>query len=749
MRLAMEARAIALALCSPVSLLVLRSEPAAQVQWRVTVSPFRVVGSIGARDTGRGRTVLVVPNFHGGERVATSEWDGRSFFHHEPEGAWPSVRHGAEIVFDAARGRTVLFGGERGYSGQYLNETWEWDGARWTLRTPLVSPPARKAHAMSWDPARQRIVLFGGDDSNFVREPLRDTWEWDGDNWTRMAPPVSPPALRNHTMAYDPTGQRTLLFGGWTSANDTWAWDGTTWTQLTPATSPSARADAPAATDARRGRIVLYGGFNGVTHTQDTWEWTGSDWVQVLTAAKPPGSFLSNLTFDEARGHVTTITFDYQSNQASAVAVWEYDGADWRKPLRYPIAPERAYTAVAFDEARGETVLFGGFAGSRLADTWQWDGTQWHDRPAGPAPAPRHSHAMAYDSARHEVLLFGGGGDSGLLQDLWAWNGSAWSARTGGVPPLPRMFHAMAFDRARSRLVVFGGTNGSQALGDTWEWDGTTWSRATPAASPPARHAHAMCFDETRGLVVLFGGFGPGPFSDTWEYDGLTWRRRTPATNPPAGTLGMAYDSARRRSVLVVSDSASSATWEWDGTAWTRRDAPSGPWPLPTALAFDTRRDVIVDTAGSSVWEYGPIDPASFSTFGTGCAGSSGIPRLAPASRGDLPWIGETMRLEVASIPSGALAIVMHGFSRTTWLGVPLPLDLGTLGMPGCALRISPDLFFPCATTGSRATADLFFPNDRSHLAIPVFDQALVLDMLANPFGVTFTNAGEGRIGAK
>src|SRR2546430_14962699 len=50
--------------------------------------------------------------------------------------------------------------------------------------------------------------------------------------------------------------------------------------------------------------------------------------------------------------------------------------------------------AMAYDAARGVTVLFGGHTGA----TWEWDGTLWTYRPeTGPTA---NSAAMAFDMAR-------------------------------------------------------------------------------------------------------------------------------------------------------------------------------------------------------------------------------------------------------------------------------------------------------------------------------------------------------------
>ena len=39
--------------------------------------------------------------------------------------------------------------------------TWEYDGTGWFARTPAASPPARSGHALAYDSARGKVVLFG------------------------------------------------------------------------------------------------------------------------------------------------------------------------------------------------------------------------------------------------------------------------------------------------------------------------------------------------------------------------------------------------------------------------------------------------------------------------------------------------------------------------------------------------------------------------------------------------------------
>src|SRR5262249_40531958 len=137
-------------------------------------------------------------------------------------------------------------------------------------------PPARSFHALAHDISRNRIVLFGGS-SLSTGLVTGDTWEWDGRAWVDVTPAVGPPARRGHAMTYDGARRRVVLFGGRAQGSgaylsDTWEWDGREWTEVTPAVSPSPRAYHALAYDSDRDRVVMYGGFTAAGGVSETWE---------------------------------------------------------------------------------------------------------------------------------------------------------------------------------------------------------------------------------------------------------------------------------------------------------------------------------------------------------------------------------------------------------------------------------------------------------------------------------------------
>jgi hypothetical protein len=130
-------------------------------------------------------------------------------------------------------------------------------------------------------------------------------------------------------------------------------------------------------------------------------------------------------------------------------------------------------------------------------------------------------------------------------------------------------------------------------------------------------------------------------------------------------------------------------------------------------MAFDRKQQqlVLYGVFGSSPPEphhwvrYTFPDPqAKWAAFGSGCAGTAGTPSMAIAP-GSLPWAGypfHRQRHEPAGeLAPGAVRRLL-GASNASWQGLPLPFDLGVIGMPGCLLHVGMDLTFPLsAPTGS------------------------------------------------
>lgn len=540
-------------------------------------------------DTVRARTLLFGGFVHS-YQGDTWEWDGAIWKLVATTG--PEGRGLTALSFDSVRGRAVLFGG----FGVDDEATWEWDGSRWT-EVASTGPPLRVGHAMAYDSARQRTVLFGGAVWNGTDyDAYGDTWEWDGSTWTEVT--TTGPSARNaHAMVYDPVRQRTVLFGGSEGTNyldDTWEWDGASWTQVASG-GPPPRFFAVMGYDAVGARVILHAGHWGI-QLDDTWAWDGSVWTEIAT---PGPSARSNHGLASAGDRLIA----FGGTDAADVRLgdtWELSGSTWTE--RTPVAPPaRQGHAMAHDSLHERGILYGGLAGDgsgALADTWVWDGTRWMQG-AGAGPLRRYRHAMSHDAPRARTVLFGGLAEAAPIAGFtWEYDGSTWTigATTG---PSERDGAAMCYDATRARTVLFGGTDAAapfDLLGDTWEWDGLAWTLVA-TSGPSPRTGHVLAYDEVHQRAVLFGGDDGSVLGDTWGWDGSTWSLLSNApTDPPARRdSGLAFDAGIGELVLLGGSDGTATghfhdCWKLAGASWEQLFIANPSPRSQHALIYDRAR---------------------------------------------------------------------------------------------------------------------------------------------------------------
>ncbi|MGE3172342.1 MAG: kelch repeat-containing protein [Planctomycetota bacterium] len=283
----------------------------APCQWTADLllpGPAGITGAAGAYDTLRDQVLVF-----GGDRNGRTDqfWrlDGERWVALQPP-ARPSPRTDARMVSMVLSGRVMLYGGSPGSFQQELDETWEYDGITWTLRATTQSPGGRAGHAMAYDLARDRVVLFGGVQGVFVARD--DTWEWNGSNWLPVPTTASPSARHQASAAYDMRRGHVVLFGGSSIGGQldgtTWTFDGTDWTALAPATSPPPRARATMVFDWSDGHCRLVGGSNGapLDAHQDSWEFDGSTWTPT-PGPPPPGRMSAVMVYDPSRDRTVLV----------------------------------------------------------------------------------------------------------------------------------------------------------------------------------------------------------------------------------------------------------------------------------------------------------------------------------------------------------------------------------------------------------------------------------------------------------
>ncbi|MFX1255785.1 MAG: Kelch repeat-containing protein, partial [Promethearchaeota archaeon] len=292
----------------------------------------------------------------------------------------PRERSQHAMIFDCANQKTILFGGswDTGSGFQHLGDTWAYDYSTnlWTEFTPTTHPSARDSHAMVYDSTTNQTILFGGGPA--------ETWVYDylSNTWIQKFTGTSPPPLYNHAMAYDPVNQKVILFGGMNEGikDEFWAYDPATntWTELNPPLKPEARYGHTMVYDSANQKVILFGGNSAEGYRDDTWAYdcTNNTWIE-LNPTTPPSP--------------------------------------------------RYWHSMIYDTHNQKGVLFGGSGESGneynlLGDTWAYDysSNQWEDLSPSVNPPRRANTALVYDSVNHKAILFGG------LHEYQASYGDTW-----------------------------------------------------------------------------------------------------------------------------------------------------------------------------------------------------------------------------------------------------------------------------------------------------------------------------------
>jgi M6 family metalloprotease-like protein len=222
-----------------------------------------------AYDEARGQVVL----FGGQDGVSylnrnqTWIWDG-SNWHQAHPAASPPARFGHAMAYDPVRRKVVLFGGYGDYGES--NDTWLWDGMNWTQAVTSISPGARSGQSMTFDAAHREMILFGGTIGyNGVPSWYSDTWAWNGEAWYRKNVAPGPAGRTGHVLAYHPAlgvvmvggaGGKDVTETSWNYdfRRETWSWDGTQWTQQFPDNQPGPAYTLGASYDSTKQRLIFH-----------------------------------------------------------------------------------------------------------------------------------------------------------------------------------------------------------------------------------------------------------------------------------------------------------------------------------------------------------------------------------------------------------------------------------------------------------------------------------------------------------
>lgn len=341
------------------------------------------------------------------------------------------------------------------------------DGIWSALDGAVSAPSARREYAAVYDRVHRRYIMFAGftneqGDGYFL---FNEVWVLtldDTPSWSVLTIPGAVPGER-HTpqWGYDPARNRLLVFGGYGShypgmpfayLNDVWELklDGAPhWNEIVASgTPPAGRLAGAAVYDVLHQRFVGFGGTAGLP--VDTWQLDlrgQPEWSTVETdGVEPLGGYGMTSIFDPVRNRM--LIFGGSINEGyygTHNDTWELDLRPerplWRRLNPFgPLPLARRTLTSVFDPRRDRMVIFGGWDGTPnqsafLNDTWALslstaDGEWTPLSPDGSVPEVRDAMAAAYDPGSDRMVVFGGWSGTSLLGDtqFLTWDDAGQSA---------------------------------------------------------------------------------------------------------------------------------------------------------------------------------------------------------------------------------------------------------------------------------------------------------------------------------
>jgi hypothetical protein len=155
----------------------------------------------------------------------------------------PTGRNYHAMTYDAKNDRVLVWGDNS--DGPDDKSMWSYNFNKNTWQEMKLGesayPAGRDYPVMAYDAESDRTILYGG--VIFDGDEIGDeTWVYDSNTWTKMKPSNVPGKLSRHAIVYDNAADRIIIFGGWIDhdetnfSNQTWSYDFNTdtWTNLTP-----------------------------------------------------------------------------------------------------------------------------------------------------------------------------------------------------------------------------------------------------------------------------------------------------------------------------------------------------------------------------------------------------------------------------------------------------------------------------------------------------------------------------------
>ncbi|MHA2238776.1 MAG: Kelch repeat-containing protein [Candidatus Hodarchaeales archaeon] len=292
------------------------------------------------------------------------------------------------MVYDSNRNITILFGGMIGNGGSVLSDTWEFNSSNqvWNKVKTEGNPSGRFNFGFAFDSNNQKVILFGGMNSNYDRSD--EMWVYDPSDriWSKLSPQIHPSPRSDPEMVYDSDNNIIILFGGYnideTLLDDTWIYfiNNNTWKERFPEMGPEARYGHSMCYQTQKQRTILFGGrVEGLTNEIWEYDYLTNSWEELLLNEKPSVRYWHDMVYNPADNSLLL-----------------FGGDNDQFPLR------------------------------ALADTWVLNisANEWIEVSPHSNPEARNGHTMVYDLQSRQSILFGGLGEDYQknYQNTWSFS---------------------------------------------------------------------------------------------------------------------------------------------------------------------------------------------------------------------------------------------------------------------------------------------------------------------------------------
>jgi hypothetical protein len=197
------------------------------------------------------------------------------------------------------------------------------------------SPPPRYCGCATYDPVRERIVMYGGRD---LETPLiiGQTWELDlaGPTWTRIETANVPTGTLGCSMVWEPSEAAIYLFGGasrLSHSDEVHRYDpaAPNWDLVEIEDRPLGRYDAALFQSREGDSLYMFGGSYGATGAAfyaDLWRFDPSEetWTEIVLPDGPPGRRTPWVVRDPERNGLY-IGFGYDGRMLPYGDLWYLD----------------------------------------------------------------------------------------------------------------------------------------------------------------------------------------------------------------------------------------------------------------------------------------------------------------------------------------------------------------------------------------------------------------------------------------